>query len=212
LWPNLTGGETLDLLSRLHGGFDLHRLDELVGWFELDTSRKARSYSKGNRQKVVLIAALASEAELLLLDEPTSGLDPLMEEVFRRCLEVERTRGRTVLLSSHLLAEVERLCGYVTIIRNGRAVESGSLDQLRHLSSTTVTAEISGTSDDLVKIDGVHDLVIIDGTLTCRVDDEHYGELLHRLSSLGVRRLEAHPPTLEEIFLRFYSDQEMPRP
>ena len=144
LWPNLSGGETIDLLGRLRGGLDDQRRAELLERFELDPTKKGRAYSKGNRQKVALVAALASDAELLILDEPTSGLDPLMEEVFRECVADERERGRTVLLSSHILSEVEALCDRVTIIRSGRTVETGSLDEMRHLTRITIDAEHRG--------------------------------------------------------------------
>ena len=141
LWPNLSGGEVIDLLGRLRGGLDEQRRAELLERFELDPTKKGRAYSKGNRQKVALVAALASDVELLILDEPTSGLDPLMEEVFRECVADERERGRTVLLSSHILSEVEALCDRVTIIRAGRTVETGSLAELRHLTRITIEAE-----------------------------------------------------------------------
>jgi ABC-2 type transport system ATP-binding protein len=205
LWPNLTGGETIDLLGRLHGGLDEQRLSELLDRFELDPTRKGRAYSKGNRQKVVLVTALASNAELLLLDEPTSGLDPLMEEVFRDCLEAERDRGRTVLFSSHLLAEVERLCDHVTIIRAGRAVESGAMEDLRHLAATTIRAEFREEPREPYSLGAAYDVVVDGRTLSCRVDPDGYDELLARLANMGVRRLQANPPTLEEIFLGFYS-------
>jgi ABC-2 type transport system ATP-binding protein len=207
LWPNLTGGETIDLLGRLHGGLNESRLGQLVERFELDPTRRGRAYSKGNRQKVVLIAALACDAEVMLLDEPTSGLDPLMEEAFRDCLEEQRSLGRTILLSSHLLGEVERLCDHVTIIRAGRAVESGSLEQLEHLTSTTVTIEFEGQLPaGLSATPGIHDVVVSDGSLTCQVDAEGYNGLVAALASVQVRQINAQPPTIEQIFLRYYSD------
>ena len=206
LWPTLTGGEVIDLLGRLRGGLDAGRRGELLERFELDPTKKVRSYSKGNRQKIALVAALASEAELLLLDEPTAGLDPLMAEAFRNCIEDERRAGRTVLLSSHTLAEVEALCDHVTIIRNGRVVESGALSDLRHLTRTSVTAELDAEPVGLADLPGVHDLLIDGATVRCHVDPGELGELLRRLAASGIRTLVSQPPTLEELFLRLYAD------
>ena len=211
LWPALTGGEIIDLLARLRGGeHDPKRRQELIERFDLDPSKKARAYSKGNRQKVALIAALASDAELLILDEPTAGLDPLMEANFRECVNAERHQGRTVLLSSHILAEAEALADRVTIIRAGRAVETGTLADMRHLTRTTIDAQLSGpfTVDGLP---GVHDAVIdsVDGgfRLRCEVDNAALNDILSRLSATGVRTLICRPPTLEELFLRHYSER-----
>ena len=211
LWPGLTGGEIIDLLARLRGGtHDPKRRQELIERFDLDPSKKARAYSKGNRQKVALIAALASNAELLILDEPTSGLDPLMEANFRDCVNAERHQGRTVLLSSHILAEAEALADRVTIIRAGRTVETGTLADMRHLTRTTIDAELSGpfTADGLA---GVHDAVFdkVDGgfRLRCEVDNAALNDVLGRLSAVGVRTLTCSPPTLEELFLRHYSER-----
>ena len=213
LWPNLTGGEVIDLLGRLRGGLDAKRKAELLDRFDLDPTKKARAYSKGNRQKVALVAALASDAELLILDEPTSGLDPLMEAIFRGCAEEERARGRTMLLSSHILSEVEALCDRVTIIRAGRAVESGTLAELRHLTMTSISAELSGEPAGLDRLAGVHDLVIDrlqDGgsRVRCEVDSDKLEDLLRVLVSARVRTLVSQPPTLEELFLRHYSGDE----
>ena len=206
LWPNLTGGETIDLLGNLRGGLDPHRRRALIERFELDPRRRARTYSKGNRQKVALVAALASDAELLLLDEPTSGLDPLMEARFRECLAEESGRGRTVLLSSHILAEVEATCERVTIIRAGRTVESGSLAALRHLAHLRVSATLTAAPPTDLEGPGVHE-VEIDGTqLTCRVDPDAIDGLLRRLLAVGVERLTSQPPSLEELFLHYYGD------
>jgi ABC-2 type transport system ATP-binding protein len=206
LWPTLTGGETIDLLGRLRGGLDQKRRDELLARFELDPGKKGRAYSKGNRQKVALIAAFASDAELLLLDEPTSGLDPLMEEVFRRCVEHERDRGRTILLSSHLLDEVEALCDRVTIVRRGRTVESGTLGELRHLTRTSVEAElgIAPAAAALAAIPGVTGLEVRGDRVRCSVGTDHLDELIKALSACGIRSLTSRPPTLEELFLRHY--------
>jgi ABC-2 type transport system ATP-binding protein len=206
LWPTLTGGEVIDLLGRMRGGEDPKRRADLIERFELDPTKKLRSYSKGNRQKVSLVAALASDVELLLLDEPTSGLDPLMAEVFRGCIDEEHRSGRTVLLSSHTLAEVEALCDHVTIIRNGRVVESGALSDIRHLTRTSVTAELASEPTGLAEARGVHDLRIEGNTVNCLVDTAELGAFLDRLSPFGVRSLVSQPPTLEELFLRLYSD------
>ena len=208
LWPSLSGGEVIDLLGRLRGGLDRKRRDELLRRFDLDPRKKARTYSKGNRQKVALIAALASDVELLLLDEPTAGLDPLMEALFRQVIAEERHNGRTVLLSSHILAEVEALCDRVSIIRAGRIVESGTLADLRHLTRTSVQAELAAAPDGLVGLPGVHDLEV-DGTrVRCQVDADHLDALLRQLTSVGVRSLVSQPPTLEELFLRHYQAEE----
>jgi ABC-2 type transport system ATP-binding protein len=206
LWPNLSGGEVIDLLGRLRGGQQSSRKADLLERFELDPRKKGRAYSKGNRQKVALVAAFASDAELLILDEPTSGLDPLMEEVFQECVMEERKSGRTVLLSSHILSEVEALCDRVSIIRNGRTVESGSLADLRHLTRTAITAELGSSPDGLAALPGVHDAEI-DGTrVRLQVDTEHLDSVIRHLAAAGVRSLESHPPTLEQLFLRHYEE------
>jgi ABC-2 type transport system ATP-binding protein len=207
LWPSLSGGEVIDLLGRMRGGLDSKRRADLLERFELDPRKKCRTYSKGNRQKVALIAALASGAELLLLDEPTSGLDPLMEAVFRDCIEEERERGRTVLLSSHILSEVEALCDRVTIIRDGKAVDSGSLAELRHLTRTSVAAELSKVPSGLGELHGVHDLEVVGNRVRCQVDADGLDGLLGRLVTFGVRSLTSQPPTLEDLFLRHYETE-----
>ena len=206
LWPNLTGGEVIDLLGRLRGDLDLRRRDELVERFQLDPTKKTRSYSKGNRQKVALVAALASNAELLLLDEPTSGLDPLMEAVFQDCIRELKTQGRTVLLSSHILAEVEALCDRLSIIRLGRVVEGGTLDELRHLTRTSITAQTDLPARGLADLAGVSNLRIDGAQVHLDVDSAHLDAVVRRLAELGVRSLVSHPPTLEELFLRHYGD------
>jgi len=206
LWPNLTGGEAIDLLGRLRGGLNERRRAELLERFELDPAKKGGTYSKGNRQKVALVAALAADVELLILDEPTSGLDPLMEAVFRQCVDERRTEGTTVLLSSHILSEVEALCDRVTIIRSGRAVESGTLTELRHLTRTTIVAETERPPDALDTLPGVHDLHVEGTRVRFDVDTPRLDEALRRLTTLGVRTLESRPPTLEELFLRHYGD------
>ncbi|MGI9008921.1 MAG: ABC transporter ATP-binding protein [Streptosporangiaceae bacterium] len=205
LWPNFTGGEVIDLLGRLRGGLDAGRRASLIERFELDPTVKARAYSKGNRQKVALIAALASDVELLLLDEPTAGLDPLMEAAFRTAIEEERHAGRTVLLSSHILSEVEALCDRVTIIRRGRTVETGSLADLRHLTRTSVSAELAGPPAGLDGLPGVHGLDVEGNRVRCEVETNELNGLLRQLSSVGVRSLTSQPPTLEELFLRHYT-------
>jgi ABC-2 type transport system ATP-binding protein len=205
LWPNLTGGEVIDLLGRLRGGLDPARRAELLERFELDPHKKGRTYSKGNRQKVALVAALASDVELLILDEPTSGLDPLMEEVFREVILQEKRRGdRTVLLSSHILAEVEALCDRLTIIREGRTVETGTLQDMRHLTRTTIQAELAGPVDGLATLVGVHDLRTDNGRVRFDVDSDALEPALQTLVKVGVRSLVSAPPSLEELFLRQY--------
>jgi polyether ionophore transport system ATP-binding protein len=208
LWPNLTGGEVIDLLGRLRGGLNPKRKADLLTRFDLDPTKKGRSYSKGNRQKVALVAALASDVELLLLDEPTAGLDPLMEAVFRDCVSEERAKGRTVLLSSHILAEVEALCDRVSIIRNGRTADSGTLTELRHLTRTSIQADLAGPPTGIADLPGVHDARITGTHLRCEVDTDQLDALLHRLTQIGVRALVSQPPTLEELFLRHYRDEQ----
>ncbi|WP_232660691.1 ABC transporter ATP-binding protein [Pseudonocardia sp. TRM90224] len=206
LWPSLTGGEVIDLLGRLRGGTDPARRVELLDRFELDPSRRCRTYSKGNRQKVALVAAFASDAELLVLDEPTSGLDPLMEAEFAAAVAEERDRGRTVLLSSHILSEVEALCQRVSIIRAGRTVRSATLDELRRTRTTLVTAELTGPPNTLDRVPGVHDIEYDGTTLRCRVEAEHLNDLLLALTAAGVRSLVSRPPSLEELFMAHYRD------
>jgi ABC-2 type transport system ATP-binding protein len=211
LWPNLSGGEVIDMLGRLRGGLNPKRRAELLERFDLDPRKKARTYSKGNRQKVALIAGLASDVELLLLDEPTAGLDPLMEATFREVIREELQSERTVLLSSHILAEVEALCDRVSIIRAGRIVESGTLAELRHLTRTSVTAELAAPPDGLRGLAGVHDLHV-DGTrVRLQVDPASLDGVLRQLTAVGVRSLTSQPPTLEELFLRHYDDRATTR-
>ena len=205
LWPNLSGGETIDLLGSLRGGLDKARRDALLERFNLDPTKKGRAYSKGNRQKVALIAALASEAELLILDEPTSGLDPLMESVFADCVVEAKTRGTTVLLSSHILSEVERLCDRVSIVREGRTVDTGSLAELRHLSRTTITATLARQPSGLDVIGGVYDLVVDGESVSCQVDPDALEKVLRLFTDIGIKSLASRPPTLEELFLRYYA-------
>ena len=207
LWPNLSGGEVIDLLGHLRGGLDRHRRDQLLERFELDPTKKGRTYSKGNRQKVALVAALASDAELLILDEPTSGLDPLMEAVFQDTIKELTEGGRTVLLSSHILAEVEALCDRVSIIRLGRTVESGTLTELRHLTRTSIAVETERPIDRLERLAGVHDPQVDGLRARFDVDTAQLESALEFLTAFGVRSLTSQPPTLEELFLRHYGDE-----
>ncbi|MEV7579882.1 ATP-binding cassette domain-containing protein [Streptomyces erythrochromogenes] len=206
LWRNLSGGEVIDLYGRLRGGLDRARRAELVERFELDPTRKGRTYSKGNRQKVALVAAFASDAELLILDEPTSGLDPLMEGVFQGCVADARAAGRTVLLSSHILSEVESLCDRVSIVRQGRTVETGTLAELRHLTRTSIRAELAGPPNGIAHLPGVHDVEVRGLKVRLQADTDKLDAVLRSLAASGVRSLTATPPTLEELFLRHYTD------
>jgi ABC-2 type transport system ATP-binding protein len=204
LWPNLTGGEVIDLLGRLQGGQDPARRDDLLKMFDLDPTKKARAYSKGNRQKVALIAALATDAEVFLLDEPTSGLDPLMEDTFRGCVRELREQGRTVLLSSHILSEAEALSDRVSIIRAGKVVETGPLQQLRHLTRTSVTADVTTVPQGLERLTGVHDVVVAGQRVSAQVEPSGLVPLMQALTAAGLHTLTSQPPTLEDLFLQHY--------
>ena len=205
LWPNLTGAQAIDFLARLRGGHvDTRRRDELIQRFELDPHKSARTYSKGNRQKVAIVAAFSTEAELYILDEPTSGLDPLMEKNFQQCVAEVSDRGAAVLLSSHILAEVEKLCDNVTIIRAGRTVRSGTLTELRHLMRTTVTARIRGDGGQLHQLPFVHDFAAQDGQVSFSVDRADLDTTMDRLAGLGIDELTVAPASLEDLFLREY--------
>ncbi|MFI9183091.1 ATP-binding cassette domain-containing protein [Streptomyces goshikiensis] len=206
LWRNLSGGEVIDLYGRLRGGLDRDRRAELTERFELDPTKKGRTYSKGNRQKVALVAAFASDVELLILDEPTSGLDPLMEEVFRGCVSEARAAGRTILLSSHILSEVEALCDRVSIIRKGRTVESGTLAELRHLTRTSISAELAGPPGAIAQLPGVHEVEVRGPRISLQADTDKLDAVLRSLAQSGVRSLTSSPPTLEELFLRHYAN------
>ena len=212
LWPNLTGGEVIDLLGRLRGGLDPQRRSELIDRFDLDPTKKTRAYSKGNRQKVALIAALAADVELLLLDEPTAGLDPLMEAMFRGLIQDWRGDGRSVLLSSHILSEAEALSDRLSIIRAGRVVETGTLDQMRHVRRTSLTAQMRGAVPRLASITGVHEVVVEGARLSCQVDAEALDPVLAALSAAGVTSLLTQPPTLEQLFLQHYGAGAGPGP
>ncbi len=204
LWPTLTGGESIDLLSRLRGGLDKKRRDDLVERFDLDPTKKGRAYSKGNRQKVAIVAALASDAELLLLDEPTAGLDPLMEVVFQDVISEAKAAGKTALLSSHILAQVEKLCDRVSIIRQGRTVQSGTLSEMRHLTRTTIEAETERPATGIDALPGVHDVRTDSGRVRFAVDGAQLDGAVRKLTEFGIRSLVSHPPTLEELMLRHY--------
>ncbi|MBF6082868.1 ABC transporter ATP-binding protein [Nocardia cyriacigeorgica] len=207
LWPNLTGGEAIDLFARLRGGLNKRRRDELIERFDLDPTKKGRTYSKGNRQKVALISAFASDVEVFLLDEPTAGLDPLMEVVFQEVVAEVKAAGATVLLSSHILAQVEKLADRVSIIRLGRIVQSGTLAELRHLTRTSIEAVTTEPVTELGDIQGVHHVVTEDGRVRFDVDTDALGAAVERLNRAGLRSLTSHPPTLEELMLRHYGDE-----
>ncbi|WP_425954650.1 ATP-binding cassette domain-containing protein [Xylanimonas sp. McL0601] len=207
LWPNLTGGEAIDILCRISGPLDPKRKADMLERFDLDPTKKARTYSKGNRQKVALVAALTSRAELLLLDEPTSGLDPIMEAAFTESIGEVKAEGRSVLLSSHIFAEVEKLADRVTIIRDGVTVEQGSLAELRHLTRTSVTVVLDGGPDGLASLPGVHDLAVAGEHVTFAVDEAELPSVLAEVAKLHPRSLVANPPSLEELFLQHYGDE-----
>ncbi|QGU05457.1 ABC transporter ATP-binding protein [Corynebacterium comes] len=207
LWPNLTGGEAIDLFARLRGRMNVKRREELIERFDLDPRRKGRTYSKGNRQKVALISALASDAELLLLDEPTAGLDPLMEAQFQEVIHEAKNRGHTVLLSSHILAQVEALADRISIIRKGRIVESGTLLDMRHLSHTVITVITDRPTGELVKHEGIYNAHREGEQVRFDVDTAHMPEVMRMLSELGIRAITATPPSLERLLLRHYGDE-----
>jgi ABC-2 type transport system ATP-binding protein len=205
LWPNLTGGEVIDLFVSLRGQQDKARREKLLEMFDLDPSKKCRTYSKGNRQKVALIAAFASDADMFILDEPTSGLDPLMEQVFQTCVLEQKELGKGVFLSSHILHEVERLCDRVGIIRDGKLVETGKLSQLRHLTRVSMGIETETPVEDLSEIKGVHGIEEQPGGgLSFQVDSEEIGAVVAHISKFGLTKLESAPPTLEDLFMRYY--------
>jgi len=204
LWPNLTGGEVIDLFTRLRRGGNKSRREDLIGRFGLDPSKKCRTYSKGNRQKVALVSAFASEADLYILDEPTSGLDPLMEQVFQQCVQEVKDQGKSVLLSSHILQEVERLCDKVSIIRQGEVIETGTLQELRHLTRTSVTVKTERPLTMLAAQPGIHDILEEASGTMFSVDSERLGETIRYLGECGIVSLECTPPTLEQLFMRHY--------
>jgi ABC-2 type transport system ATP-binding protein len=207
LWPNLTGGEVIDLFGALRGTLDSARRDVLLERFALDPTKKAGTYSRGNRQKVSLVSAFASDVELLILDEPTAGLDPLITTVFRECVEDARREGRTVLMSSHILADVEALCDRITIIREGRTVESGSLTDLRHLQRVAITVETERPLSGIDALPGIHGLEMRDGRAEFQVDAESLDDVMRHVTKFGVRTFISTPPTLEQLFMRYYGDE-----
>ncbi|MFY9174568.1 MAG: ABC transporter ATP-binding protein [Peptococcia bacterium] len=204
LWPNLTGGEVIDLFIKLRASANKNRREELIEKFDLDPTKKCRAYSKGNRQKVALIAAFASDAELYILDEPTTGLDPLMENVFKECIMEAKKEGKSVLLSSHILSEVEKLCDKVSIIRQGKIIETGSLEELRHLTRNRMNVQTAKPLQNLGELKGVHDLEQKDNSVSFQVDTEELDNVIKHLSSFGILKLESAPPTLEDLFMRHY--------
>jgi len=204
LWGSLTGGEIIDLFLKLHGGGDKQKRDYLIKRFELDPQKKAKGYSKGNRQKVGLIAALAVDSDLYIFDEPTSGLDPLMEAIFQEEVEKIKASGKSILLSSHILSEVERLADKIVIIRQGEIVEDGTLDELRHLTRSTVTLATEYDVADMATVNGVFDFEQNNNQATFSADPQHLDEILMEASKLGVRKFESVPPTLEDLFMRHY--------
>ncbi|MCL2014316.1 MAG: ABC transporter ATP-binding protein [Oscillospiraceae bacterium] len=206
LWPNLTGGEVIDLFVRLRKGKNKIRKQELIERFEIDPHKKCRTYSKGNRQKVALVAAFASDAELYILDEPTSGLDPLMEKVFQECVLEVQNQGKSVFLSSHILQEVERLCGKVSLIRDGRIIETGTMTELRHLTRTSVSAETERAAEGIEKLAGVHDVRRDGLKLAFAADTKELGSIITFLAGFNVVKLESSPPTLEDLFMSHYEN------
>lgn len=204
LWPNLTGGEVIDLFVKLRGKNHNSRREELIQKFNLDPTKKCGTYSKGNRQKVALIAAFSSDADLFILDEPTSGLDPLMEMVFQECVMDGKREGKSILLSSHILSEVEKLCDKVGIIRSGKIIETGSLEELRHLTRTRLLIETKQPIPSLNEVEGVYDLEQKDQALSFQVDTKELDQVIKYVSQFGIMRLESAPPTLEDLFMRHY--------
>ncbi len=207
LWPSLTGAETLHLLGRVQGRVDDAYRDELIRRFDLDSSKKVRAYSKGNRQKLILVGALMTRPELLLLDEPTSGLDPLMEQAFRHCVHEARERDQTVFLSSHILSEVEALCDRIGILREGRLVEMGTLAEMRHLSALSVEATFEGAVPDVSRVPGVSSVEVVGHLLRCQVRGT-IEPLLQLLAASGAQELLSREPSLEELFLAQYGGGE----
>ncbi|MGG0718167.1 ABC transporter ATP-binding protein [Robertmurraya massiliosenegalensis] len=208
LWPNLTGGEVIDLFVKLRGGNNKSRREELIKKFDLDPTKKCRTYSKGNRQKVALIAAFSSDADLYILDEPTSGLDPLMEQVFQECVMDVKSKGKSVVLSSHILSEVEKLCDRVGIIRQGKIIETGTLNELRHLTRTQILVETKQSITALTELSGIHEIEKTDQGLSFQVDTEELDNAIKYVSQFGIIKLESAPPTLEDLFMRHYEGKE----
>lgn len=204
LWPNLTGGEVIDLFVKFNGTTDKVKREELIKKFDLDPSKKCRTYSKGNRQKVALVAAFSSDADLYILDEPTSGLDPLMEKVFQECVMDVKSQGKSVLLSSHILSEVEKLCDRVSIIRQGKIIESGTLSELRHLTRTQLFVDTKQPITGLHELQGIHEIEESEHGISFQVDSEKMDVVIKHISQFGIVKLESAPPTLEDLFMRHY--------
>jgi len=204
LWPNLTGGEVIDLFVNLRGSHDKKLRERLIRDFNLDPTKKCRTYSKGNRQKVALVAAFASEVDLYILDEPTSGLDPLMEQVFQDCVLEQKNRGKGVFLSSHIMSEVERLCDRVGIIREGEVVQVGTLDELRHLTRYVVKVETESAIEGLDALPGVFDITKESAGVTFHVDTQQMGGVINHINKFGITKLESAPPSLEDLFMQHY--------
>lgn len=208
LWPNLTGGEVIDLFLKMRGNSSTHRREEMLERFNLDPTKKCRAYSKGNRQKVALVAAFSQDADLYILDEPTSGLDPLMERVFQDCIHEAKAAGKTVFLSSHILSEVEKLCDRVAIIREGKIIEEGTLQELRHLTRMNMTIRTKLPISNITELKGIHSIAEKDGELNFQVDADEIDAVIRHISSFGIEKLESLPPTLEDLFLRYYESAE----
>jgi ABC-2 type transport system ATP-binding protein len=204
LWPNLTGGEVIDLFLKLNGAANRSKREELIKKFDLDPTKKCRTYSKGNRQKVALVAAFSSDADLFILDEPTSGLDPLMENVFQECVMNVKKQGKSVLLSSHILSEVEKLCDRVSIIRQGKIIESGSLSELRHLTRTQMLVDTREPITGLNELQGIHEIEEREHGLSFQIDTVQMDAVMKHISQFGIVKLESTPPTLEDLFMRHY--------
>ncbi|MHA6252633.1 ABC transporter ATP-binding protein [Oceanobacillus sp. CAU 1775] len=205
LWPNLTGGEVIDLFLKLRGSNKKNNREELIKKFDLDPTKKCRTYSKGNRQKVALVAAFSSDADLYILDEPTSGLDPLMEQVFQQCVLEAKAAGKSVLLSSHILSEVEKLCDRVGIIRQGEMIETGTLEELRHITRTKFVVETKSPISSLHELKGIHDINKDGLTLSFQVDTDELDTVIKHISQFGIVKLESTPPTLEDLFMQHYN-------
>jgi len=208
LWPNLTGGEVIDLFMKMNGHVNPEKREELIKKFDFDPTKKSRTYSKGNRQKVALIAAFASDADLYILDEPTSGLDPLMEQIFQKCVSDAKRAGKSVLLSSHILSEVEKLCDRVGIIRQGKIIETGTLNELRHLTRTNLTIKTKEPIISLNELKGIHNIEEKGSELSFQVDTEEMDAVIRYISGFGLLKLESAPPTLEDLFMRHYQGEE----
>ena len=209
LWPNLTGGEVIDLFVNLRGTHDKALRERLIRDFNLDPTKKCRTYSKGNRQKVALIAAFASDVDLYILDEPTSGLDPLMEQVFQECVLEQKNKGKGVFLSSHIMSEVERLCDRVGIIREGEIVQIGTLDELRHLTRYTMAVVTNTVVEGIDKLNGIYDIDVSQTSeggsdLRFSVDTSVMGDVVNHLTRFGIKKIESTPPSLEELFMQHY--------